>query len=379
MSVPVSAAVTIGAWSIDSADDPLTELIELETSTQLGVPEAVCRIVLYSPPAGAAGPGLAAAGAAAGGRPAGPAGSSASMSASIRGRPIALGDPITIELTAGDASDTVATAEVDEIRSSYGTVTVLGQGALQRLARRRISAVYENQVLQQIVQDLAGRAGVRAGELGSGATYPYVLVHESRSVLRHVLDLAGREAMDVYQAPDGSLTVKPFEKTGADHVLRYGAEVLDIQVAGVWTGEKVVAYAESPSSAQGTDTWHWLLKDGSPFSAEAGDGQLALAVQDGAVRSKDAAESLAASLLGVMLDSGRSGRVRVLGNPSIKLGDAIEIAESPRSELDGTFKVKSVRHRFGRRAGFVTEVGFSGLDGAAAAGGVGAAAGALRP
>ena len=36
MSVPVSYQLTIGPWSVDSANDPLTELVELETTARLG-------------------------------------------------------------------------------------------------------------------------------------------------------------------------------------------------------------------------------------------------------------------------------------------------------------------------------------------------------
>ncbi len=377
MSVPVSLAVTIGPWSVDSASEPLTEIVSVETLARIGSPEAVCRVVLYSPPADGgpqaaltAGAGLSA------GLPGG--GAPGAAGTTVRGYPIAAGDAIEIDLKAGDASERVATAEVDSIRTSCGAVSVVGGGALQKLASARLTSVYEGQSLDQIVGDLAGRVGVTTGELESRATHPYVLIHESRSVLRNVLDLARREGMDVYQAPDGSLIVKRFEKTGADHVLRYAAEILDVGLTGASAAEQVVAYGESPSSSRGGDTWHWLVKDGSAFSGRAGDGLVTLATQDGAVRNKDAAGALASSLWGGLADRSRLGHVRVLGNPSIKLGDAIEIAECPRSELDGTFKVTSVRHRFSARAGFVTEIGFSGLGGAAAAPiGAGAAAGSV--
>jgi hypothetical protein len=69
--------------------------------------------------------------------------------------------------------------------------------------------------------------------------------------------------------------------------------------------------------------------------------------------------------------------VVVLGNPTVDLGDAVEIREAPRAELNGLFKVVSVRHIFSKRDGFVTVVGFTGHGAAGAAGGLLGAAGSL--
>jgi hypothetical protein len=294
-----------------------------------------------------------------------PGGAQSSVGTTIRGTPIEPGDPITVQFSTGNGTVTVATAEVDEIRSSLGAVRVIGRGSLQRLGACRLSGTYEGQTVQQIVTDLADRAGVQTGDIAAGSTYPCVVVHESRSALRHVLDLASLEAMDVFDAPDGSLTVKPFDKTGADHVLRYGAELLNLHFEGRTDAGQVAVYGESPASAKGTDAWYWLVKDIAPYAAQAGDGAVSLAVQNGLARTKSSADSLAASLHDGLVRRTRVGHARLLGQPEVTLGDAIEIAEAPRPELNGVFKLTSVRHRFSRRSGFVTEIRFSDLGEAA--------------
>jgi hypothetical protein len=48
----------------------------------------------------------------------------------------------------------------------------------------------------------------------------------------------------------------------------------------------------------------------------------------------------------------------------VKLGDAFEVKNAKQPELNGLFKVTSVRHVFGKTAGYVTHVGFSGQGGA---------------
>jgi hypothetical protein len=99
-----------------------------------------------------------------------------------------------------------------------------------------------------------------------------------------------------------------------------------------------------------------------------GQGVQTLAIQDGAVRTKDAADTAAAARLGAITDQAARGRLTLLGRPTLKLGDAIDIKNVPKTELNGLFKVTSVRHVYTKRAGFLTYVGFSGQGGAAKAG-----------
>jgi hypothetical protein len=77
-------------------------------------------------------------------------------------------------------------------------------------------------------------------------------------------------------------------------------------------------------------------------------------------------------------DRATFGRLRLLGNPQVKLADAIEIKNAWKPELNGIFKVTSVRHIYNKADGFVTLAGFSGKGGAEEAGDMlGELAGAL--
>jgi hypothetical protein len=283
-------------------------------------------------------------------------------------------DAVTIELTAGDVSDTVMTAEVQSVESSFDVITLVGRSGMQRLAATRVNQVYENQSLSQIVQDLAGQAGVQTGTLDTGSRYPYLVVHESKSMLRTIRELALREAMDVFFDTQNRLTVTAFTKAVADHAFRYGAEILDLRLdAGEPSADHIRVHGESPASTQGTDTWHWLVKDLSSFRGESGQGVRARGLQDGAARTKDLAKSAADARLAAIRDGATVGRVTVLGNPKVKLGEAVEIRDAPRPELNGLFKVVSVRHLFTKHAGYVTVVGFTGQGSGGAAGAAGLA------
>lgn len=362
--------LSIDNWTVNSTDDKRTELIELETDLSLDSPNDACRISIYAPIGGGVGAieGLAteAAGALGFG---GEVGEEA-FSVQVRENAVKYGDPISIELSVGDLSDKVVTAEVQNIYSTFGLTKIIGRTGMQKLANTRLNQVYENQSLSQIVNDLASQGGVHTGEVETGSTYPYFVVHESKNLLKHIRELAMREGMDVYFDTDNKLTMKKFNKSSADHIFRFGKEIIDLELFNnQMPFERIRASGESPSSNQGPDTWHWIAKDISPFQGEAGDGAKLLAIKDSAIRTKDAADTQAASKFGAIKDHSKRGRLKILGNPAVKLADAIEIKDAQKSELNGLFKVTSMRHVLNKQEGYLTHIGFSGIAGAESAAG----------
>lgn len=364
----VAYKLAIGSWSIDSANDPKTELLSVETRLAMNSSHDFARVVVYAPPAPQPGLLEQAVGAATEALGFG-GGEAESFAVQVRGNPIKHGDSLTVELTAGDRSGKVITTEVQAIESSLGQTIIAGSTGKRKIATSRISQVYENQSLDQIVKDLASQAQIDAGDIASGSSYSYFVADESRNMLRQVAELARREGLDLYFDPDNKLTLKKFAKTSADHTLYYGIDILDLRLTNIHPpGDHLLVYGESPSSNQGSDTWHWFAKDLSSFRGELGEGVRTFAHQDSALRTKDAADSLATSRLGLLKDHASHGRLKVLGNPTLKLGDAIEIKNVPKPELNGLFKITGVRHLFNKGQGFLTWIDFTGQGGAAAAG-----------
>ncbi len=378
---------TIGSWSVDSRQDPHTEIVGLDVRRSSLAPIDACRVSLYlATPARSgllqelAGAAVGAVSGAIGG--ASSAASEAAFSVDVRGNAIKDGDPLIVELIAGDEEATVFTGEVQHVVSDFRLTQVVGTTGVHKLASTRLNGTYENKSLGNIVKDLADRSGVTTGQVDEGSQYSYFLVDELKTCFEVIRGLAMRDAMECYFDSDNKLTVKRYDKTEPDHSLYYGIDLLDLQHFAMrpW-GQGVRVYGESPSSSQGTDTWHWLVKDNAPYLADLGIGARRLAMQDGALRTKASADGLAAAKYGAIQDRATKGRIRTLGNPKIGLGDAIEINQAPKPELNGLFKVTAIRHLFGKREGYVTLVDVSGQGGAAAAsgllGGAGAVAGAL--
>ncbi|MEO0069425.1 MAG: hypothetical protein ABIK18_01350 [candidate division WOR-3 bacterium] len=261
------------------------------------------------------------------------------------------------------------TADVQSIESSFGQTKIVGTTGKQKLANTRINQVYENQTLRQIVENLSRQAEVETGEIETGSSYPYFIAHESKNLLKHICELAMRDGLDVYFDTDNKLTLKKFNKSNPDHTFYFGIDILDLQISHhPVASDHILVYGESPASQQGAETWHWIAKDLSPFRSEVGQGKKTLSIQDGTIRTKDAADRLATSKFGAIKDYSTWGQMKILGNPKVKVADAVESKNAQKPELNGLFKVISVGHVFNKQEGYLTFIGFTGQGGAEKAG-----------
>jgi hypothetical protein len=367
----VSYKLTVGDWSVDSAEDARTELIELDIRLGLDAAGDVGRVIVYAPPAPAPSLLEQVVGAASDALGFGGGGEkeAAAFGIDIRGKHVALGDSMRIELRVGDSSALVFSADIQLFRSGLGVTMVCGRSGAQKLAMSRLNQSYEQQSLRQIISDLAGQAGVQIGTVAEGATYSYVVVHESKNLLQTIRELAAREGKDFYFDSENKLMIQPFEKSKADHTFYYGIDLLEVEMVNLQpSSEHILIYGESPASNQGADSWHWLVKDNDRFRSEIGEGGRTLALQDGMIRTKDAADAAAKAKFGAIKDGSALGRLKLLARPTLRLGDAIELKNVPKPELNGLFKVTAVRHLFSKQQGLVTFANFSGQGRAAAAG-----------
>lgn len=376
----ISCQLKLGAWEIDTADDARTELVHVVAESAMNTAAGACEVALFVTPASK--PGLLdqAVGEAASMLGLGDAaGGSSAFSLDVRGSAVAHDDPMEITLVIGDRNAKVMTASVDRIDSHHGRVRIIGRTTLATAARARIDRVFQNQDAGGIARGLASDAGFDTGTVDSGDTYPYFVADSARAVLDHLLAIAELEGMDIYADADGKLVMKRFQKSGSDRKLHYGIHLLDARIHhDVAPYGQVQATGEGDAGQGGSNQWHHLLKDASPVQAAAGDGDTMVRVSRAAARSVDAADRLAKGRLGAALDGATHGTLRLLGDPTVSLGDAVEVADAPWPEVAGTFKVVRVRHAITKRSGYVTELGVTGMGaGEGAEGLLGQAAAAI--
>jgi phage protein D len=263
-----------------------------------------------------------------------------------------------------DTTQAVFTGRVEELRSSVRGktwVTAVNGGAL--LSRTRVNQSYEQQRAGDIVRDLAGRAGVDTETVEDGADFPFYVVDDRSNAYQHVAALARKSGYLAYFTTEGKLDFAPFIAGHAVQTFTYGEDVLALHVAEATSTVGVVTtVGEGAAGSQGQEAWSWLVKDPSSVRGSAGSGDPERLVRDASLRSAEAAQGAADGIAGAADKMKLAGELLVPGAPAVVVGSAVEVVDAPRDTLNGLFLVRRVRHRFSKRGGFITLIGFSGTD-----------------
>ncbi|SDL36017.1 Phage protein D [Geoalkalibacter ferrihydriticus] len=273
-------------------------------------------------------------------------------------------DETRIELGYADDGDLaqVMTGSVTAVQADLQTRRVIGHGGAVHLLRSFADTTYQAKKAGEIVRNLANQAGVDVARAEDGSHFPAYVVDGRRSFWHHLRDLAELCGMDLYVDAAGELVFERFVGGRTVHVFDYGRDILALE--SYFTAPRaarVEAWGESPTGAEGEEAWSWLTKDFSGSRGQAGTGEPTLLLERSALRTAQAAQSFVDALHIHMQRRRLSGRLQVLGNPAVKLGDALRVQQSPEDELNGTFQVRSVTHRITKSEGFVTTIGFRGI------------------
>ncbi len=283
--------------------------------------------------------------------------------AAVQQAPVpAIGDAGSVSLGYSDAAaETVFTGQVEAVgRSIHGATHVVASNGGALLSRLRINQSYEQQKAGDIVQDLAGRAGVSAGSVEAGVTFPFYVVDDRRTAYQHIAALARKCGFSAYFTPEGELTFAPITPGQPVQSFTYGVDILALQVYEAAPGlGQVTVVGEGAAGSQGQDAWSWLVQDPGPVTGTGGQGAPQRLVRDPSLRSQDAAQKAAEGIASASKLLDITGVLLVPGAPRVVVGGTIEIADAPVEALNGQALVRRVRHRFSKREGFTTLVAFS--------------------
>ncbi len=211
---------------------------------------------------------------------------------------------------------------------------------------------------------LAKEAGIDAAAVDEGFDLPYYVIDGRRSGFEHCAALARRNGFDLYCDEMGRLVFRRFRKARADHTFTYGREILSLEIQmNTPFYDGVDVYGESPVSAKGSDAWCWLAKDFTPDKGSKGGGKWPLLIQDAIIRTKEAALAFADAEVHALKRSAATGILTIMGNPEVRLGDAVECRGCPHDEQNALFQVRCLRHTLDKNRGFITELGLADLAG----------------
>lgn len=314
----VGYRVTVGSTALAPGGGPVAAL---ETSAAFGVPANACRVAV-------------------------PAGGDFSA------KP---GDAVKVELGYGDALETVFTGVVAGVAHGFREVRVEALGAFAALAGARMNLLYEKETAGGIVGDVLGRAGVGKGTLEAGLKFATYALDDGRSAWAHLRALAARCGFDLWADPEDKAQFRAY-KPAKTHEMAYGKDVLalehDTRAAPL---DGVEVFGASPvGQGQGEDASSWMTRKDVRGTAGESAGRV-LRVVDPAARTKELAGQVAKGLLAGMSRTAE-GRLRALGAPAVRLGDALRLSAMPASAHDGEVRVTGVRHRLHPQRGFVTEI-----------------------
>jgi phage protein D len=265
------------------------------------------------------------------------------------------GDAVTVRLGyTGDDLTGVFTGTVARAEIEPQSIRLIAHGAAASLLAATVDRTYTSVTAADIVRDLARQAGVTVTRTEPGGTFPAYVVDGRRSALHHAHDVAGLCGLQLYLDPDGGLVLERFTTGRTVHLYQYGQHLTRLDP---WrrpaAADSVRAYGESPGTANGDQSWSWLVAN---FGASAGTaGSTAgpgLLLERAALRTADLARLAAQAELRRVQARAAGARITGVGRPEVALGDAVRLAGA--GDADGAYQVRAVRHRLSRGHGFTT-------------------------
>jgi hypothetical protein len=289
-----------------------------------------------------------------------------------------LDNEVEVQLGHDGDNETVFTGKVVALQPTLSGVGVTALGKMQALLTLRTATWYEDQSAGTIAQDLIEQAGLEAGTVDEGPVLPRFAVDSRQSAFAHLKGLANRLGFELYAKRDGAIQFHGLGDSagldaggllgaaasaassllgGGSESYQFGRHLIQGQARRqppAWGS--VVVGGESPMSGQGDSTAHWLTVNDADYRGEAGSGGAGLLLIDPAARTKDIADRFAAGVVAMANRSAHQVTIRVLGRPSVDLGDTIEIGAAPDGLLNGSGYIRALHHRFDLEVGFVTDI-----------------------
>ncbi len=260
-------------------------------------------------------------------------------------------DPVSVSLGYDTDLTHVFAGSVDVVEVGMSRLRILGLSNMAKLLKLRVNRTYLKQTAGDIVKDLCNMAQVSTGDVQDGVTLPSFFISHEVPAYEYVKGLADRSGFDVYFTPNNRIAFKEY-KPETTHELQFGLNVLEVEAVHFRPPPAVKVFGESPSSVKGTDTAHWLTKN--EVEGSAGSGQ-AILVFDPAVKDKSTADQVARSKL-ARAKQALQVSIITLGDPKVKLGDAVSLEGFDHRLLTGEFKVQTAEHSVSKRSGFTTRI-----------------------
>ncbi|MEM6263413.1 MAG: hypothetical protein AAGI38_12950 [Bacteroidota bacterium] len=249
----------------------------------------------------------------------------------------------------------VFTGVLTRAARSFTELAFEASSDFRKLSRLRLSRIYEDSSMGDIVKDLANEASVALGSIDNGLKFPSYVVSPRMTVYAHLSTLSEQGGFQLYADPEDKLMFHVPTPSGAPGLFQYGVNVLSVEQIEVGEGiTEVEVFGESPASlGQGNEATSWLTKKN--LSGKSGSGDTQLRVYAPAVRTQQDAAQISQQIL----DRRKSRivlKVKVLGAEGVHLTDVLQLQQMPQNQHNGTFSVTALKHRFTPDKGFFSHL-----------------------
>lgn len=313
----VSYKVKIGQQDYTAGDK--SQLIDLRSHSCLDVPVNSCRIILAAP----------------------------------KSLTINLKDSISLQLGYDKTQSLVFTGKVSNIDWGIDSVSIYASSGFESLTTARFNLLFEKPSAGDIIKDIVqNRLQLPVAKIEDGLKFSVYTLGDHHPIYDQLKFLARQCGFDFYANTEDKAVFAKYN-AATNHEFKYGEDILNYsldEVSKNITGVEI--YGESPASlGQGEQAYSWLTKK-EVKGAAGSNSAMMLRLTDSTARTQQAANKIATEVLQSLPQS--RGSIKVLGNPKVKLGDAVKISLLPISEQNGKFKITSVVHTLNRRSGFCT-------------------------
>jgi hypothetical protein len=272
--------------------------------------------------------------------------------AAAGGEPPAVGDAGSIGLETATARGAFACTVCHVSDRGDGTLRLTATNGSGVLARIRVSQSYVQRRPSEMIEALAGRAGVAVEGGPAGAGLPLYAADDRRTALEHIARLAataGRVA-----AFDDAGRLRLIDDGASDEpvvTLRRGESLID------WQLDERLPHAgalivDGAGTEGGGERWAWLRKEAGPMRNSSGEGDPRRRHAAPWVRSPQAAEDFGAALSRAGARRARAGRLLATAQPSLAPGATFAL----EGVADGLYLATAVIHRFDLVHGLSTEI-----------------------
>ncbi|MEM1167564.1 MAG: hypothetical protein AAGJ08_00340 [Cyanobacteria bacterium P01_H01_bin.35] len=313
----ISYKIKIGSTTLTEGKE--THLLDISTHSSLNIPANSCYLTLGSP----------------------------------KNLTITPDDPISIELGYEKKTTLVFTGKVNTINWEINQVKIEGVSSLENAIATHFNSLYEKSSAGDIVQDILKQGKLKANQVENGITLSSYALGDTISAYEHLQQLAQKCGCDIYANTEDKIVFAKY-KPSTTHEFKYGEDILFLSSQQPSAGiGKVEIYGESPASqGQGEKAAYWLTK--KEVKGTAGDDSgMTLRLVEPIAKTQAIAQKIAQGIL-ANLHEKPGGKMKVIGNAEVKLGDGVKISKMPITQQNGTFKITGVSHILNDHRGFCT-------------------------